>query len=258
MAYVKPKKHLGQHFLIDQSIAWDIVDALSFHQNSDALLEIGPGTGVLTEKLMQKHLDKLSVVEIDAESVQYLKKEVGLAENRIIFGDFLQFSNDDFNALGDKVAIIGNFPYNISSQIFFKILDHKDSIPEVVCMLQKEVAERIASKPGKKSNGILSIFIQVYYDVEYLFTVSKDVFNPPPKVLSGVISLKRNHRASLEVNESLFKSVVKQAFNQRRKTMRNALKPILPQGFESPYLDKRAEQLGVDDFIILTRSLSNK
>lgn len=252
MKQVRPKKFLGQHFLKDQNIASDIVESMTGFGGYDTVLEVGPGMGVLTRFLLQKEKFTTYVIEIDRESVQYLKENYPSLKEKIIEGDFLQLK---FGDLFDKpFGIIGNFPYNISSQIFFKILDYRDQVPEVVGMIQKEVAERIASKHGNKAYGILSVFLQAYYDIEYLFTVHEHVFKPEPKVKSAVIRLKRNGRKALSCDEKLFKTVVKQGFQNRRKTLRNALKSLnLPQGLHThPFLDKRAEQLSVEDFIQLT------
>jgi 16S rRNA (adenine1518-N6/adenine1519-N6)-dimethyltransferase len=249
---VKPKKHLGQHFLTDQDIARRIVALLSMHQGYDTVLEIGPGMGVLTDFLIQSQQYETHLIDIDAESVEYLNKHYPTLQGRIIQGDFLR---QNLDTLFDKpFAIIGNFPYNISSQIFFKVLDYRDKVPEIVCMLQKEVAQRIASPPGNKDYGILSVLLQAYYTIEYQFTVHEHVFHPPPKVKSGVIRLKRNEVKKLDCDEVLFKRIVKQGFNNRRKTLRNALKPFgLPEVMlTDPLLDKRAEQLGVADFVYLT------
>lgn len=251
MKYVKAKKYLGQHFLNDESIAVDIVDGLTEKALKGDILEIGPGMGVLTKYLVKK-CDHLTVVDIDTESISYLKNEFPELEGKIIEGDFL--SMDLEKKFGDQFSVLGNFPYNISSQIFFKILDYKDQVIEVVGMLQKEVAERIVSPPGNKKYGILSVLLQVYYDMEYLFTVEPDVFTPPPKVRSGVIRLKRNSVSRLNCDEKLFKRIVKQGFQNRRKTLRNALKPLnLPDHVNSlEVLNKRAEQLSVTDFEELT------
>ena len=322
---VRAKKALGQHFLTDQSIAKRIVDAL---QGSDAL-EVGPGMGVLTQYLLKQNCVNpstplhpqgglrgiplrlpesqssespeeavephemattarhLKVVEIDKESVVYLKKHFPALGDGLIEGDFLKM--DLSGLFPGPFSIIGNFPYNISSQIFFKIIDNRDLVPEVVCMIQKEVAERIAEKPGTKTYGILSVFLQAWYDIEYLFTVGPGAFNPPPKVQSAVIRLTRNSRTSLGCDEKLFRTVVKTAFGQRRKTLRNSLKPILankqsrlcnpneqspdfqpelsPESVEGrsqgspgsitsdPIFDLRPERLSVEDFIALTLRL---
>lgn len=248
---VKAKKALGQHFLTDQSIARDIVGAL----RGDDALEVGPGMGVLTQYMLDKK--NLKVIEIDSESVTYLKKHFPQLEGNLIEGDFLKMDLE--SVFRGEYSVIGNFPYNISSQIFFKILDHKDRIPEVVCMIQKEVAERIAEKPSTKTYGILSVFLQAWYDIEYLFTVGSGSFNPPPKVQSAVIRLTRNSRTELGCDEKLFRTVVKTAFGQRRKTLRNSLKPLLALKTEplsvNPVFDLRPERLGVEDFIALTLML---
>jgi 16S rRNA (adenine1518-N6/adenine1519-N6)-dimethyltransferase len=249
---VRAKKHLGQHFLKDQHIAQKIVDSLTLHHSYGKVLEIGPGMGVLTQYLLPKDSFQTYVIEIDRESVTYLQEHYPTLSPRIIEGDFLRWKLAQLSE--EPVAVIGNFPYNISSQIFFRILEQRQQVPEVVCMLQKEVARRIASPPGNKEYGILSVLLQAYYDIEYLFSVPPGAFDPPPKVQSGIIRLLRNDTQALECNESLFFRVVKTGFNQRRKTLRNALKP-LGVVFESPYLDKRAEQLGVNDFVSLTRQI---
>lgn len=252
---VKPKKHLGQHFLKDQNIASKIVDSLTFHGDYKKILEIGPGTGVLTKFLTQSLNTDLYLIELDSESVAYLRQHYPALQERILHKDFLK---TDMSALipGDY-AIIGNFPYNISSQIFFKILDERNHIPEVVCMLQKEVADRLSAVHGNKTYGILSVLLQAYYDIEYLFTVEPHVFLPPPKVRSAVIRLKRNHVTQLDCDEALFKRVVKQGFQNRRKTLRNALKPLnLAESVrQESILDRRAEQLSVEDFVELTRKI---
>lgn len=249
---VRPKKHLGQHFLKDESIAQKIVDALSW-ENYTQVLEIGPGMGVLTKYLV--NADKaVSVVEIDDESVAYLKKLY--PQLQIFEEDFLKM--DLKSAFGDEaLCILGNFPYNISSQIVFKIIEDRAQISEMAGMFQKEVAERICAKEGSKTYGILSVLTQAYYHAEYLFTVSETVFNPPPKVKSGVIRLKK-HTGQLAVDEKLFFNLVKTGFNQRRKTLRNALKSLIasPAGFEDNLLNLRAEQLTVNQFIELTSKLS--
>jgi 16S rRNA (adenine1518-N6/adenine1519-N6)-dimethyltransferase len=252
---VKAKKHLGQHFLKDENIAFNITEALS-GIGYDHILEIGPGMGVLTKYLEKNTKFATHLIELDNESVVYLAKHFPELKTRTHQGDFLHF---DLNKITtEKLAIIGNFPYNISSQIFFKVLEHKDKIPECVGMLQKEVAERLASPPGSKAYGILSVLLQAYFDVEYLFTVQPDVFDPPPKVKSGVIRVKRNNVVKLDCDEVLFKRVVKQGFNMRRKTLRNALKSLnLPyDNIEPSVLDKRAEQLSVQDFVALTNNIS--
>ena len=252
MGKVRAKKHLGQHFLNDLNVAQKIADSLH-HQAYKQVLEIGPGMGVLTQFLLQKD-SEVFVIEIDTESVVYLKTHFPLLNNHIIEGDFLKLPlNEIFK---EPFALIGNFPYNISSQILFKALEHKDIIAEIAGMFQKEVAERLASQPGNKNYGIISVLLQAYYDVEYLFTVNEDVFTPPPKVKSGVIRLIRKENQTLDCDEKLFRRVVKTAFNQRRKTLRNALKSItlVDEKKAEPYLGLRAEQLSVDDFIQLTQS----
>ncbi|MBR5174551.1 MAG: ribosomal RNA small subunit methyltransferase A [Bacteroidales bacterium] len=299
---VRAKKALGQHFLTDQDIARRIVGALQ----GSPVLEVGPGMGVLTQYLIPSlagqapepgrihsrfaaaecglssapaPATQLKAVEIDKESVAYLKKHFPELGDGLIEGDFLKM--DLGSLFPGQFSIIGNFPYNISSQIFFKIIDNRDLVPEVVCMVQKEVAERIAEKPGTKTYGILSVFLQAWYDIEYLFTVGSGAFNPPPKVQSAVIRLTRNSRTSLRCDEKLFRSVVKTAFGQRRKTLRNSLKPLIQKAgalsgpgrvhsrsaaaecglspaaapasaAEAPVLDLRPERLSVEDFIALT------
>ncbi len=253
---VRPKKHLGQHFLRDTNIAKRIVDSLSGHLNYEILLELGPGTGVLTDFLIERTDVDFRLCEIDSESAVFLRKKYPQLAQKLIEGDFLRLKLD---TLFDKpFGLIGNFPYNISSQIFFKVLEYKNFVPEVVCMLQKEVARRIASPPGSKEYGILSVLLQAYYDIEYLFTVPPHVFEPPPKVQSGVIRLKRNTVQVLPCDEILFAKVVKQGFNNRRKTLRNSLKPLgLPPTLQTDLLlDKRAEQLSVADFVYLTQKFA--
>ncbi|MBX2840152.1 MAG: 16S rRNA (adenine(1518)-N(6)/adenine(1519)-N(6))-dimethyltransferase RsmA [Flammeovirgaceae bacterium] len=255
MGYVRPKKKLGQHFLKDNQIAEKIVDQLSMHNEYKNVLEIGPGTGVLTKTLIKNPDIDFKVVEIDQESVAYLKENFEFKDEYIISGDFLRMQIDTI--FPGKYGIIGNFPYNISSQIFFKVLDNRNIIEEVVCMLQKEVAERINAGPGGKTNGILSVLLQAYYDIEYHFTVPPEVFNPPPKVQSGVISLKRNKREHLGCDEKLFARIVKQGFNNRRKTLRNALKSLgIPKEItEDEIYGKRAEALSVEQFIEITKNV---
>jgi len=251
---VRPKKRLGQHFLHDQPTASKIVESLVVTP-PDVLrvLEIGPGMGVLTRLLNLRDDIDLTLIEIDRESVAYLKENLLVKEERILEGDVLKA--DLSKLFPGHFSIIGNFPYNISSQIFFKVLEHRQQVDQVVCMLQKEVAERIASKHGSKVYGILSVLLQAYYHIEYLFKVSPGVFTPPPKVMSAVIRLIRNERRHLGCDEKLFVQVVKQGFNNRRKTLRNALKNLnLAEGVSSlPLLDRRAEQLTVEDFVFLTR-----
>lgn len=249
---VRPKKSLGQHFLHDQQVARKIVDGLKLDNDHRRVLEIGPGMGVLTRYLTEMDLD-LKVVEIDRDSVKYLHDHYPVLRERIIAGDFLALNLAE--VFTDRFSVIGNFPYNISSQIFFKVLEHRDQVDQVVCMLQKEVADRIAAPHGSKTYGILSVLLQAYYDIQFLFKVSPGVFTPPPKVMSGVIRLRRNGVARLACDERLFVQVVKQGFNNRRKTLRNALKNLIlaPAVSALPLLDKRAEQLPVSDFIELTR-----
>jgi len=244
MQKVTPKKALGQHFLNDETIAEKIVQSITFH--NAPVLEIGPGMGVLTQFLLQNEKKDFKVVEIDTESVVYLQKKYPSLQ--IISGDFLKLNLAEYYT--DKLIIIGNFPYNISSQILFKVLENKDMIVELVGMLQKEVAERVASKPGKKMYGILSVLLQAYYDIEYLFTVDEHLFTPPPQVKSGVIRMVRNPNKNLRCDETLFKNVVKTAFNQRRKTLRNSLKGFsFPEEFkENPIFSMRPEQLSVTQF----------
>jgi 16S rRNA (adenine1518-N6/adenine1519-N6)-dimethyltransferase len=252
---VKPKKHLGQHFLTDPSIAERIVSALPA-SNGDAVIEIGPGTGVLTASLLQKNI-KLLPVEIDHESVIYLKQKWPTLEDTLIEADFLKMDID--RHITGPFHLIGNFPYNISSQIFFRVLEYRQRIPSVVCMIQKEVAMRIASPPGSKEYGILSVLLQAYFDIDYLFTVKPGSFFPPPRVTSGVIRLSRNSTKSLPCNERLFFKVVKTTFNQRRKMIRNSIKSILLNlDCESELLSKRPEQLGVKEFIELTNWLESQ
>lgn len=284
---VRPKKALGQHFLTDLSVAQKIADALVVESEtvggatSEAgavssdnpaaampVLEIGPGMGVLSQYLLEREDIDLRMIEIDRESVDYLLVHFPKASGRVIEGDFLKMDLKYF--FPGTFAVIGNFPYNISSQIFFRIIDHKDSIPQVVCMIQKEVAERIAEQPGSKTYGILSVLLQAWYDIEYLFTVGEGAFNPPPKVKSAVIRLRRNSRTELGCDEKLFKTIVKTGFNQRRKTLRNSLKPLIADKaareawtpeqstdfLSNPVFELRPERLSVEDFIALTKLFS--
>jgi len=247
---VKAKKHLGQHFLTDENIAKNIVEGLSF-ENYKNILEVGPGMGVLTKYLLEKD-QKIYLAEIDNDSIEYLKKNYDTTEENFV-GDFLK---QDFQYINDaQIAIIGNFPYNISSQILFKIIDHYQIVPEMVGMFQKEVAERTAAVPKTKDYGILSVLVQAYYDVSYLFTVHENVFNPPPKVKSGVIRLTRNPKEGLAGNEILFKQIVKAGFNQRRKKLSNSWKILnIPEALKThEFLNKRAEELSVHDFIYFTK-----
>ncbi len=251
---IRPKKSLGQHFLTDHNIARKIADSLAV--TGLAVLEIGPGTGMLTQYLLQAGHSDFTVIEVDIDVAQQLILMNIIPESQVIIADFLQF---DLSGLYvNKFNIIGNFPYNISSQIFFKVLSYRSQVETVVCMIQKEVAIRIAAPPGNKDYGILSVLLQAFYSIEYLFTVSENVFFPPPKVKSGVIRLNRNHIEELGCDELLFFKVVKTAFNQRRKTLRNALKSILPPGMElpDPLGSLRAERLSPGNFIELTQLIS--
>jgi 16S rRNA (adenine1518-N6/adenine1519-N6)-dimethyltransferase len=250
---VRPKKHLGQHFLNDNNIANKIVGCL----NNELLniIEIGPGTGVLTKPLLELNppINTLTLVEIDSESVIYLRENFNDERLTIKEADFLK---TNFSELSDKPAnLIGNFPYNISSQIFFKVLENRNMIPQVVGMIQKEVAERIAEKHGSKTYGILSVLLQTWYDIEYCFTVNENVFTPPPKVKSAVIRLTRNNVEKLECDEKLFFKIVKLVFNQRRKTIRNTLKSLLPDINQEDhyFFSKRPEQLKPSEFVELTK-----
>ncbi|MCH4829665.1 16S rRNA (adenine(1518)-N(6)/adenine(1519)-N(6))-dimethyltransferase [Flavobacterium covae] len=255
MDKVRAKKHLGQHFLNDENIAGKIADALTL-QGYDKVLEIGPGMGVLTKYLLEKPIDTY-VIEIDTESVEYLKTHYLKLSNKILSEDFLRF--DLTKVFGNKpFAVIGNFPYNISSQIVFKVLEMRDQIPEFAGMFQKEVAERICEKKGSKTYGILSVLTQAFYETEYLFTVSEFVFTPPPKVKSGVMRMRRKENAQLPCNEKLFFNVVKTAFNQRRKTLRNSLKSFnLSDNLrEDSIFDLRPEQISVEQFIELTQKIA--
>ena len=274
--FVRPKKALGQHFLVDLNIARKIVDSLS--DDHDTVIEVGAGMGVLTQYLIENQLEKLQVVEIDKESVEFLMKKFPQLEGHLTLGDFLKqelssfrpepiggaekspaIEGDSSTALGmtgNDVGVIGNFPYNISSQIFFQILKYRDNVSECVGMIQKEVAERIAAGPGSKTYGILSVLLQAWYDIEYLFTVHENVFNPPPKVKSAVIRLKRNNVKKLDCDEKLFVTVVKQAFNQRRKTLRNSLRSMIPaEIIDNEIFNKRPEQLSVAEFVELVKVL---
>src|SRR5690554_247625 len=253
---VRAKKHLGQHFLTDKNAANRIVNALQNEGRFNKVLEVGPGMGILSDLLLAKKEYTTWLIDIDTESVQYLKEKYPELGDRLILGDFL---NLDFKKLFDeKIAIIGNFPYNISSQILFKVLEERNQVVEVVGMFQKEVAQRCVAGPGTKEYGILSVFLQAYFKLEYLFTVKAGAFNPPPKVLSGVIRLERNQVEKLDCDEKLFWQVVKAGFNQRRKTLRNALSSLINKEAmkENPFLDLRAERLSVQDFVTLTNLIS--
>ena len=257
MTTVRAKKNLGQHFLNDKNIAYKIVESLQ-STGVNKVLEIGPGMGVLTQFLLQNKTYETSVVEIDRESVVYLNDHFPELKERIVSADFLRLNLH--NHFTEPFSIIGNFPYNISSQIFFKVLEYRNQIPEVVGMLQKEVAERLAAGPGSKTYGILSVLLQAYYNIEYLFTVHENVFTPPPKVKSGVIRLTRNQTENLNCNEKLFISIIKMSFNQRRKTMRNSLKTMITTDElkANPIFDKRPEQLGVAEFELVTRMIEEQ
>lgn len=251
MSIVRAKKSLGQHFLKDQNIARKITDSLL--PVTREILEIGPGMGVLTCNLLNKSDFSVRAIDIDNESIEYLHSILPEHREKIIYGDFLKIRITDY--YHEPFSVIGNLPYNISSQIFFRVIENRDLVKQVVCMIQKEVAERISAPHGNKTYGILSVFLQAYYDIEYLFTVNEQVFDPPPKVKSAVIRLTRNSRESLGCNEKLFFNVVKSGFNQRRKTLRNSIRQLLPPGFASDYLSLRPEQLSVDDFINLCKEL---
>lgn len=251
---IRPKKHLGQHFLKDNNIAQKIAGSLS--SDTHSLIEVGPGTGMLTKHLLELGLPEFYLIEIDRESIAYLQQQYPHLSERIIQGDFLQY---DLGLIFNKTrfSVIGNFPYNISSQILFRVLEYRNQVAEVVGMFQKEVAERISSSPGSKKYGILSVLMQAFYNIEYLFTVSEKVFYPEPKVKSAVIRLSRNNTIRLDCNEKLFFSLVKSGFNQRRKILRNSLKnfEFKPAKNLEVLLSKRAEQLQVSDFVYLTLQL---
>jgi 16S rRNA (adenine1518-N6/adenine1519-N6)-dimethyltransferase len=250
---VNPKKSLGQHFLKDENIARKIVSSL---QSTTNVLEIGPGMGVLTKYLIPK-CDNLKLIEIDHESVEYLSEAYPDIKANIIQANFLKVNPTEF--FSREFSVIGNFPYNISSQIFFRVIENRALIPEVVGMIQKEVAERLVSPPGNKTYGILSVILGAFYEMEILFTVNENVFTPPPKVKSAVIRLTRQENFSLDCDEKLFFNIVKTGFNQRRKTLRNSLKSIWANKLDPenyPIFKKRPEQLGVDEFIELTKILS--
>jgi len=251
---VQPKKHLGQHFLTDENTCRKIVKQYTNFKGANNILEIGPGMGAITKYLLDIKGTDLHVMEIDKDSVKYLNEAYQALQGKIHSEDFLK---TDLSAFfdGAPYAVVGNFPYNISSQILFHCIDYRNQIPEVMGMFQKEVAVRIAEPPGSKKYGILSVLMQTYYDIEYCFTVHENVFNPPPKVKSGVIRCLRNDRTHLPVDENLYKRVIKSTFNQRRKTIKNGLKVILDVQLlpDHPFLKLRAERLSVDDFIELTQ-----
>jgi 16S rRNA (adenine1518-N6/adenine1519-N6)-dimethyltransferase len=252
---VRAKKHLGQHFLTDKNICQKIANTYSGFRNCTKVLEIGPGMGALTEFLLKRGDLDVYVMDIDSESIAYLKDHYPKMEGKILEADFLRV--DIKKVMGtEPFAVVGNFPYNISSQILFKCLDYRDQIPEIMGMFQKEVAERVAEKPGSKTYGIMSVLLQAFYDIEYCFTVDEHVFNPPPKVKSGVIRCTRNTRSEFPCEEKLFIQVVKMSFNQRRKTIRNSIKQLISgTEFDHPFLTLRPEVLSVDQFIELTKAI---
>jgi len=248
---VRAKKHLGQHFLNDENIARNIVDALLEKDKTTTIIEVGPGTGVLTQHLILE-TEKFFALDVDTESVAFLKEKYPAQKDKVLLSDFLE--TDLIKLAGNKFNVIGNFPYNISSQIMFKVLDHKNEVDLVVGMFQKEVAMRLAEKPGSKVYGILSVLLQAYYDIEYLFTVHENAFTPPPKVKSAVIRLTRNSVQKLDCDEVLFKKIIKTTFNQRRKTIRNSIRTLFNNNeLRYPLLDKRPEQLSVSQFVELTK-----
>jgi len=259
---LRPKKHLGQHFLHDENIARKIL--ASVPADPRLVLEIGPGTGVLSKYLLEDGSHDTYYLEVDRESAEYLRRKYPVIVDRLIQADFLDYPLSNFPEAGrsnEPMTILGNFPYNISSQILFKALEHRNRVRVIVGMFQKEVAERLAEKPGSRTYGILSVILQAFYNIEYLMTVSPGVFIPPPNVRSAVIRLTRNSRQSLGCDEALFIKVVKTAFNQRRKTLHNALKPLtllIRDEAGLPFLTTRAEQLSVDDFILLTREIGQR
>ncbi len=256
MTYVRPKKSLGQHFLKDKNIAQKIVDAIEDLEQK-TVLEIGPGTGVLTSLLVKKNDINFFAIEVDSEAYEFLQTTYPSLSDQLILKNFLKFDLKEM--FKDPITIIGNFPYNISSQIFFRVLENRDIVLDVVCMIQKEVADRIKANHGNKTYGILSVFLQAFYDIDYLFTVGPKVFDPPPKVNSAVIHLKRNNRKELECNEKQFFKIVKLGFNQRRKTLRNSLKSILVNlQTDDEIFNKRPEQLSVEDFVYLTNLIESK
>ena len=253
---VRAKKHLGQHFLKDKGICEKIANQLTNHQNCKNVIEIGPGMGALSDFLVARGDLNLWLLDVDTESIEFLKNRYPLLSERIVLGDFLRM--DLQKLMGqEKFCVVGNFPYNISTQILFKCLEHRNQIPEIMGMFQKEVAVRVAEKPGTKEYGITSVLLQAFYDIQYCFTVDEHVFIPPPKVKSGVIRCTRNSRENLGCDEKLFFQVVKMAFNQRRKTLRNSLKQLL-RGRELPevFTNERPEKLSVDQFIELTKFIA--
>jgi len=255
MSSVRAKKHLGQHFLNDKNAAQRIVGALQPSLGYKQVLEVGPGMGVLSDFLLQNEAYETFMIDVDEESIVFLNDKYPELKKNLIHGDFLALDFEQF--FDNKLAIIGNFPYNISSQILFKILEERHRVVEMVGMFQKEVAERCVAKPGGKEYGILSVFLQAYYEVSYLFTVKAGAFSPPPRVLSGVMRMVRNERESLDCDENLFWRVVKAGFNQRRKTLRNSLSGIIPKDkmSDNPLYELRAERLSVEDFKNLTNEI---
>jgi 16S rRNA (adenine1518-N6/adenine1519-N6)-dimethyltransferase len=253
---VRPKKYLGQHFLTDQAVACKITESLTGFGDYQQVLEIGPGTGVLTRYLLKNPKWSTWMIDLDTESIQYLKRQFPNGSERLIQGDFLNW--DARSILSAPFAVIGNLPYNISSQILFRILELREHIPEVVCMLQREVAQRLVSPPGNRAYGILSVFLQAYYQLEYLFEVPPECFHPKPKVHSAVIRLQTLGNPQLDCDERIFRTLVKRGFQNRRKTLRNALKAFnLPQEIRGlKLLDLRAEQLAVDDYVTLTKTIT--
>ena len=251
---VRPKKHLGQHFLKNEAICANIAKAITLHEGYNRVLEVGPGMGALTKHILERDEISLAVVEVDVEAINYLHQNFDALYGKILNEDFLKMNLAELSE--EQMGVVGNFPYNISSQILFKVLEYKEMVPEVVGMFQKEVAERIASKPGPKAYGVISVLLQAYYDIEYLFTVEAREFIPPPKVQSAVIRLIRKTDQELGCDPKLFKQVVKMSFNQRRKTMRNSLKPMIVErdlDKDLPVFAQRPEQLSVEEFAALTR-----
>ena len=254
MGGVRAKKSLGQHFLKNEMICADIAKAITLHEGYERVLEVGPGTGNLTKHLLERKDIKLVVTEIDRDSIAYLNQHFGELDGKILEEDFLKINLAELS--DEQMGVVGNFPYNISSQILFKVLDYREMVPEVVGMFQKEVAERIASPAGPKEYGVISVLLQAYYDIEYLFTVGSHEFIPPPKVQSAVIRLTRKSDQELGCDPKLFRSIVKMSFNQRRKTMRNSLKPMIVErevDKDLPVFSQHPEQLSVEEFVALTK-----
>lgn len=254
---VRPKKHLGQHFLTDKNMCAKIASQYSKHQNCTKVLEVGPGMGALTQALMDRGDLELEVMDVDTESIEYLNVNFPSLAGKIHERDFLKGDLTDVFK-GEQWAVVGNFPYNISSQIIFKCIEYREFVPEIMGMFQKEMAERIAEKPGTKVYGIISVLTQAFYDIDYCFTIDEHMFNPPPKVKSGVIRCTRNATKELACNEKLFIQVVKMSFNQRRKTLRNSLKQLIAgRPFEDDILTLRPERLSVEQFVYLTNKIEN-